>query len=124
MLGWTPNASPTGGAVNVGCRWTKCTEFVTAGWCIGKQQRLSQTIRNLTCGDFGNIASVDSTGSTLTEKDLVRVPPGLVGGRWEKEWCDLVCVSEAPLVFKETQQLVLEFKKRIQRRIQKLVKHL
>ena len=38
-----------------------------------------------------NVACADSTGSNRIEKDRVGVPPGLVWGKVEKRWRDLVC---------------------------------
>ena len=45
-----------------------------------KYLRLSQTIRNIFCGDFVNSAFVNSTGSNRIKKVRVGVPPGIVWG--------------------------------------------
>ena len=41
---------------------------------------------------FRILACGDSTGSDRIEKDQVGVTPGLVWGKGEEGWCDLLCV--------------------------------
>ena len=68
-------------------------EFVAAGWCTVKQLRPDQTIRNLICGDLKiPLVMIRMRISGLKKAKLVYLL-GLLGGRMEEGWCDLVCVN-------------------------------
>ena len=69
----------------------KCVEFVIAGWCTRKWLRLDQTIGNLTCGDVEISPVVIRLGQAGLKKAGFVYLLGLLEGRREKGWCDLVC---------------------------------
>ena len=66
-------------------------ELVTAGWCTWKWLRLDHTIINLACGDVEISVVVIQLGVTGLKKTWFMYLVDLFGGRWEKEWCGLVC---------------------------------
>lgn len=66
-----------------------CMEFVASGRFTVKQLKLDQTITNLICGHLK--IRCDSTESNPIEKDRIGVRPGVVWGKREEGWCDVVC---------------------------------
>ena len=74
-------------------------EIVAVGWCTGKQLRLGQTIRNLTCGDLEISLVVIRLGVSRLKKIRFLLLQELLGGIGQEEWYDLVCVCVCVCVF-------------------------
>ena len=56
-----------------------------------KQLKLDEAIRNLTFGDLEIPLVVIGLGVTGLKKTRIVYLLGILGGRGEKWWCDLVC---------------------------------